>query len=50
VVKRVLKFDPQFIRKGNVPRGRKVGEYLAYLQHLFESQPALGPVQEFAKG
>lgn len=50
VVRRILKFDPQFIIKGNVPRGRKVGAYLGYLQHLFENQPALGPVQEFAQG
>jgi len=50
VVKRILKYDPQFMLKGNVPSGKNIAQYYNYLQHLHKTQPELGPVEKFAVG
>jgi len=49
VIKRLLKFDPQFVIKGNVAKGG-FAPYLKYLQHLHTTQPDVGVIAKFAAG
>eukprot|EP00039_Didymoeca_costata_P013932 m.218638 g.218638 ORF g.218638 m.218638 type:complete len:663 (+) comp15904_c0_seq3:65-2053(+) len=50
VVRGLLKLDPQFILRGNPGPNQDIFAYLRYLQHMFKTQPELGPVEKFAVG